>query len=347
MHLGAFDHATAAFGLATTGGIVSSTGIAGLTLGGGLGFLTRRCGLACDNLLSADVVTADGRYLTCDAEREPEPELFWALRGGGGNCGGVTSLEYRLHPVPDVLGVLTVFPLDGDVLRGYADLIAAAPVELGALLAVALGPPVPFLPERRHDRPVAVVLSCWSGSPDRDDDVLARLQALGPVLDRQLGRMPYPVVNTFFDATLPAGLHHYWKGLFAADLTDGAIAAHLDHGAATPTLQTATLVFPIDGACHDVAADATAFAYRDARFAIGLGPSWTDPADSAAHIAWGRAYHEALLPHSMDGGHVNFAAAEDAGRVQADYRGNYARLLAAKRRYDPENLFRLNHIVVP
>ncbi len=342
---GALDHATHAFGLATTGGLVSSTGIAGLTLGGGLGFLARRCGLSCDNLVSADVVTADGSFFTCDEQHEPD--LFWALRGGGGNFGVVTSFEYRLHPVADVLGGLTVYPLDGDVLHAYTALVAASPVELGALLAIALGPPAPFLPERWHGRPVAIILTCWSGPAENDEQMLARLGRVGPVLGQFVERMPYPAVNTFFDETLPPGLHHYWKGVFTAELTDGAVAAHLEYGATVPTLETGTLLIPIDGACHRVAPEATAFAYRDATFATALGPSWSDPADSAANIAWGRAYYDALRPHSMGGGYVNFTAGEDQDLVRTNYRQNYSRLVEAKRRYDPKNLFRLNHNIKP
>ncbi|MGH3984483.1 MAG: FAD-binding oxidoreductase [Pseudonocardiaceae bacterium] len=342
---GALDHATHAFGLATTGGLVSSTGIAGLTLGGGLGFLARRIGLSCDNLFSADVVTADGSFVTCDEQREPD--LFWALRGGGGNFGVVTSFEYRLHPIADVLGGLTVYPLEGDVLRAYTELVAASPVEFGALLAIALGPPAPFLPERWHGRPVAIVLTCWSGPGEEDNQVLASLGRIGPVLGQLVERMPYPAVNTFFDESLPAGLHHYWKGLFTAELTDGAVTAHLEYGATVPSLETGTLLIPIDGACHRVALDATAFAYRDATFATAIGPSWSDPTDSAANIAWGRAYYDALRPHSMDGGYVNFTAGEDQDLVRTNYRQNYPRLVELKRRYDPENLFRLNHNIAP
>ena len=339
------NHAAHAFGLATTGGIVSTTGIGGLTLGGGIGHLARRCGLTVDNLLSADVVTADGGFLTCDADRHPD--LYWALRGGGGNFGVVTSFEYRLHPVADVLGGPTFFPLDGDVMRGYRRLIAEAPDELGAVLGVTLGPPVPFLRERWHGRPVCLVLACWSGAADGDAGVRARLDAVGPVIGRFLERMPYPAINTLFDELLPKGLHHYWKGHFGTDLPDGAIDVHLEYGAQVPCLETATLVFPIDGACHRVAPDATAFGYRDATFATALGASFPDPADTDRNIAWTRAYDAALRPFSQDGGYVNFMAADDRGMVRANYRHNHERLAAVKGRYDPGNVFRLNHNIEP
>ena len=339
------NHATHAFGLATTGGIVSSTGIAGLTLGGGIGHLARRCGLAIDNLVSADLVTADGDLLTCDDDHNTE--LFWALRGGGGNFGVVTSFEYRLHPVADVLSGPTFYPLDGDVMRRYRELIADAPEELGAVLGITLAPPLPFVAEHWHGRPACAVLTCFSGPPGGDAGVRERLAALGPVIGQHLGRMPYPAVNTLFDDLLPAGLHHYWKGQFATDLTDGAIDVHLEHGARVPCLETATLVFPIDGACHRTAPDATAFAYRHARFATALGASFPDPADAPANIAWTRGYDAALRPFSDEGGYVNFVAAEDEAMLRANYRENLDRLVAVKRAVDPGNLFRRNHNIVP
>ncbi len=342
---GDLDHATHAFGLATTGGIVSTTGIAGLTLGGGLGFLTRRCGLTCDNLVSADVVTADGAFLTCNEEREED--LFWALRGGGGNFGVVTSFAYRLHPIGDILGGPTFYPLDAGVVRGYVDLMAGAPEALGTLFLFVLGPPAPFLPEAWHGQPMTAVLTCWSGPADQDQAIRERLARVGPIAGQYVERMPYPAINALLDEGMPFGLRHYWKGMFTRELTDEAIGVHLDYGATLPTMETATLLFPIDGACHRVAAGETAFAYRDASFATALGASWHDPAGDAANIAWTRAYYDALRPHSEDGGYVNFMASDDAAKVHANYRQNYDRLSAIKRRYDPTNLFRLNHNITP
>jgi FAD/FMN-containing dehydrogenase len=339
------NHATNAFGLATTGGIVSTTGIAGLTLGGGLGYLARSCGLSCDNLISADVVTADGSFLTCSEERNED--LFWALRGGGGNFGVVTSFEYRLHPVADILGGPTFFPLDGDVLRGYRDLMAGAPEALGALLGLALAPPAPFIPEKWHGKPVCVGLACWTGPTEEGEEILKTFDAWAPVLGQAVGRMPYPAINTLFDELLPPGLHHYWKGHFVRGLPDAAIEVHLEYGSAIPSTQTATLLFPIDGACHRVAPEATAFAYRDADFAVGLGPSWPGPADTAANIEWGRRYSEAVAPYAEEGGYVNFMSSDDQGRVRANYRQNYDRLAEIKRRYDPDNFFRKNQNITP
>lgn len=339
------NHATHAFGLATTGGVVSSTGIAGLTLGGGLGYLARSCGLSCDNLISADVVTADGSFVTCSEHQHPD--LFWALRGGGGNFGVVTSFEYRLHPVADILGGPTFFPLDGDVLRGYRDLMAEAPEELGALLGLTLAPPAPFVPEGWHGKPVCVVLACWTGLAEKGEELLKTFETWSPVLGSAVGRMPYPALNTLFDELLPPGLHHYWKGHFVRGLSDEAIEVHLDYGARIPSVESATLLFPIDGSCHRVAPEETAFAYRDADFAVVLGPSWPDPADTEKNIEWGRRYSEAMAPYAEEGGYVNFMSGDDQGRVRANYRQNYDRLAEVKREYDPDNLFRMNQNITP
>jgi FAD/FMN-containing dehydrogenase len=342
---GEFNHATHGYGLATTGGIVSSTGIAGLTLGGGFGFLMRRYGLTCDNLLSAEVVTADGTVLTCDERREPD--LFWALRGGGGNFGVVTSFEYRLHPVGEILGGPTFFPLDGGVLGAYREMIADAPEALGAIAALALIPPAPFVAPEWRGRPGIALLTCWTGPAAEGERLIASFRDWAPVAGSMVGPMPYPAINTLFDQDLPAGLHHYWKGHFARGLPDDAVAAHLTFGASIPSPQSSTLFFPLNGATARVGPGDTAFAYRDATFAVALGPSWPDPADSAVNVDWCRRYAAAVAPWAEEGGYVNFASAEDHGRVAADYRGNYARLGAIKRRYDPGNLFRRNHNIAP
>ncbi|MEU6307543.1 FAD-binding oxidoreductase [Streptomyces chartreusis] len=339
------NHATHAFGLATTGGIVSTTGVGGLTTGGGLGHLARRCGLACDNLVSVDLVTADGSFVTCTDEQHDD--LMWAVRGGGGNFGVVTSFAYRLHPIADILGGPTFFPLDADVIRRYRELVAEADERLGAVFVVGLGPPVPFLPERWHGRPVCGMVTCWTGPPDEDDRIRERVAALGPVLGRYLERMPYPVINTLFDDLVPAGLYHYWKGSFTQSLPDGVVDTLVEYGATTPSIQSVTVVFPIDGACHRVGPQETAFSYRDADYAIALSPTLATREDCEAQKDWVRAYHRGLEPHSLEGGYVNFMDADDQDRVRANYRTNYDRLRDLKRRYDPGNLFRLNHNIAP
>ena len=342
---GDLNHATHAFGLAVTGGIVSTTGVAGLTVGGGMGHLARRCGLSCDNLLAADVVTADGSLQHC-SEHE-QPDLFWALRGGGGNFGVVTSFEYRLHPVADILGGPTFYPLDDDIIRGYLDVLADAPDELGLILGIVQAPPAPFVTEEWHGRPTCVIQTCWSGPSDQDGRIRAQLEEIGPSVGQFLDRMPYPVINTLFDDLLPSGLRHYWKGCFNETLDDDAIAAHVSFGQTLPTPESATLIFPIDGACHRVGPTETAFGYRDARLATGIGATWHAAADDEANIAWTRAYYQALRPTAMPGGYVNFASDDDPAQIRANYQHNHRRLVAVKGRYDPDNLFRVNQNIPP
>ncbi len=342
---GDLNHATYAFGLATTGGIVSTTGIAGLTLGGGMGYLTRRCGLSCDNLLSADVVTADGEFVTCNEEREKD--LFWAIRGGGGNFGVVTSFQYRLHPVADIFGGPTFFPLDGDVVRSYRKFIVNAPEELGAVFAFTMAPPLPFLPEEWHGKPVAAMVACWTGAIESGEEVLAPLKDWGRVVGAYLGRMPYPAINSLFDALVPPGLQQYWKGNFVRELPAEAIEAHLKHAAGVPCPQSGTFIYPIDGACHRIPAEKSAFAYRDATFATVIAGAWPDPADNERNVRWVRHYYEALRPYSEEAAYVNFLSGDDEDRVRVSYAANYDRLVKIKTKYDPTNLFHLNHNITP
>ncbi|MGH2776603.1 MAG: FAD-binding oxidoreductase [Actinomycetota bacterium] len=342
---GEFNEAAHSFGLATTGGVVSTTGVGGLTLGGGMGYLARSFGLSCDNLLSAELVTATGERLTCSEEQNAD--LFWALRGGGGNFGVVTSFEFRMHPVTDVLAGLIVFPLEGDVLRRYGDFVGGAPEELGLLLGLILAPPLPFVDEEWHGRPVAAVIVCWNGLSKEGEEVLAPIREWAPMVGRHIERMPYPAINTIFDETLPPGLRHYWKGLFSRDLSDEAIDAHLEFGARIPCPETATIFFPLDGATQRIDPDETAFAYRDANYSVALGPSWPDAGDDEANIRWGRDYYEPLRPFGMGGGYVNFMSEDDGGRVAANYRQNLNRLTDIKKSYDPGNLFRLNQNIKP
>jgi FAD/FMN-containing dehydrogenase len=344
---GDFNHATHAFGLATTGGIVSTTGIAGLTLGGGIGYLARGCGLSVDNLLSADVVTADGQFRV--ASEKENADLFWALRGGSGNFGVVTSFEYQLHPIKDILAGIFFFPLDRarDVLEFYRGFIQTAPEQLGGFPAILIAPPLPFIAEKDHGKTFCAMVACWSGPLDKGEQALEPIRKAAPLVAELVTPMPYPAINSLFDGLLPPGLQNYWKGSFATELTDGAIKVHLEHGPKIPTVNCAMHIYPIDGACGRVPADATAYAYRDAKFATVIAGVWPDAADNEKNIKWVRDYYKALEPHSSAGGYINFMDADDQGRIKDNYKGNYDRLVAAKRKYDPHNLFHLNQNIKP
>jgi FAD/FMN-containing dehydrogenase len=344
---GDFNHATYAFGLATTGGVVSTTGIAGLTLGGGIGYLSRGFGLSLDNLLSVDVVTADGRFLVA-SDKENE-DLFWALRGGGGNFGVVTSFEYQLHPVRDIFAGIFFYPLEraGDVLEFYRDYVADAPEELGFFPAFQIAPPLPFIDESDVGKPFCAVVSCWAGPLDKGEQALEPIRTAAPTVAEMVAPMPYPAINSAFDPLLPPGLQHYWKASFASELSDGAIEAHLEHGPNVPVVNSTMHIYPINGACHRVSSAETAFAYRDASFATVIAGMWPDAADNEKNTRWVKGYYEALQPHSESGGYVNFMADDDQGRIRDNYKGNYDRLARIKRQYDPDNLFHLNQNIPP
>ena len=345
---GDFDHATNAFGLSTTGGVISTTGVGGLTLGGGIGYLARKYGLSCDNLIAADVVTADGRLLR--ASEDENADLFWALRGGGGNFGVATSLEFRLHPVGNIVGGPIFFELDAaaDVMAFYRQYIAEAPEELGAFFMFQIAPPLPFIPEERHGDTLCGVVTCWSGPESDAAAVLKPLRDAGPVVAEHVGSMPYPALNSAFDALLPPGLQHYWKADFVKELTDDAIPLHVEHGSQVPVVNSTVHLYPIDGAVQQVQPDETAFAYRDVSFACVIAGMWPDPADNEANTKWVRDYWSAIHPYSgTDGGYVNFMGDDDQNRVEANYGGNYERLSKIKAKYDPDNLFHLNQNIQP
>jgi FAD/FMN-containing dehydrogenase len=344
---GAFNEATAPHALATTGGIISTTGIAGLTLGGGIGYLCRGYGLSCDNLLSARVVTADGSVVT--ASEQEHPDLFWALRGGGGNFGVVTDLTYRLHPVGDIYGGPMFFELsDAAALLAYfRDFIQDAPREYGGFPAFQIAPPLPFMPEDRVGDTFVALVSCWTGSVPEGERLIQGFREVAAPVAEHVGVMPYAALNSAFDPLVPPGLQHYWKAAFVTELTDDAIRAHVEHGARVPTVNSTVHLYPINGACHDVAAGATAFGHRDATFAPVIAGMWPDPADNEANTAWVKDYYAAVAPHSQAGGYVNFASPDDQGRVAENYGAGYTRLREVKRRYDPDNLFRLNQNIAP
>jgi FAD/FMN-containing dehydrogenase len=344
---GDFNAATYPYGLATTGGIISTTGIGGLTLGGGIGHLARGLGLSCDNLISADVVTADGT-LHIASEKEND-ELFWAIRGGGGNFGVVTSFEYQLHPVKDIYGGPMFFELEHarDVLEFYREYIKDAPEEMGCFPAYQIAPPLPFIPEERHGEPFIAMVTCWAGALEDGERALQPFHDIAPVMAEMVGPMPYPALNGAFDALVPPGLQHYWKANFVRELTDEAISAHLEHGPKLPAVNSTMHIYPINGACHRVPANASAFAHRDASFATVIAGMWPDPAMNDQGIRWVRDYYDATAPHSEQGGYINFAAEDDQDRVRENYGPSYDRLATLKRQYDPDNLFRFNQNIKP
>jgi len=342
-----FNHATNAFGLATTGGIIGSTGVTGLTLGGGIGYLSRKYGLSCDNLKSADVVTADGKFLVASATENED--LFWALRGGTGNFGVVTSLEFNLHPVDVVYGGVIIYLLEHAEAVGqlYRDYIATAPEEMGIFLGFHQGPPVPFLPEEYHGRPVAVLVGAWTGPHNEGQRQWQPFLDVAPVAGSFIGPLPYPVLNTLFDELLPKGLQAYWKADFLRELSDEVIQVAQQFGASIPSLESANHFYPINGAVQRVGQDETAFPYRDVNFAPAIAGMWQDPADNEANIKWVRDYWTALHPHGAGGGYINFMDADDQSRIKENYAGNYARLASVKAKYDPDNLFHVNQNIKP
>jgi FAD/FMN-containing dehydrogenase len=342
-----FNEATHAYGLATTGGIIGSTGIAGLTLGGGIGYLSRKFGLTCDNLISAEVVTADGEVLL--ASEEDNQDLFWALRGGGGNFGVVTTFEYRMHPVVEIYGGPIAYPVDRaeDVLRFYREYITEAPEELGGFVGFHIAPPLPFLPEEWHFKNVCLAVLCWAGPIDEGEKMVQPFLDVVEPVGAHVGVMPYPALNVAFDELLPPGLQHYWKSSFERELSDGAIAAHAEHGAKVPSLQTAVHLYPINGAVQRVGANETAFSYRDAAFSPVIAGMWDNPADNAENIAWVRGYYAALQPYSTKGGYINFMDSDDQDRIRDNYGDSYDRLAAVKARYDPGNVFHVNQNIKP
>jgi FAD/FMN-containing dehydrogenase len=346
--LGDVDHATYPFGLAVPGGVVSTTGVAGLTLGGGIGYLTRSVGLTIDNLLSADVVLADGRQVTAsDYQNE---DLFWALRGGGGNFGVVTSFEFQLHEVGDVVAGPLFYGFDdaAAVLQGYRDYIAVAPEQLGCFFGWQIAPPLPFIPEDRVGELFCALVTCWNGPHEEADEVLRPLREIAEVQAENVDVVPFPAMQSAFDDLVPTGMQNYWKADFTADLTDAAIAAHVEHGKRTPNVSSSMHLHPTNGAAQRVGADETAFGHRDKSFAPVIVGIWPDPADNEANIQWVRDYYDAIHPHSgSEGGYVNFMSDDDDQRAPENYGANYERLASVKATYDPDNTFHVNQNIVP
>jgi FAD/FMN-containing dehydrogenase len=334
-----FDRETQAFGLATTGGTASDTGIAGLTLGGGLGWLSNKYGLTIDNLISADVVTADGRLLTASAMENQD--LFWGLRGGSGNLGVVTSFKYQLHAVgPTILGGMVAYPLAKakEVLRFYREFSKAAPDEL-TTYAAFLDPP--------DGGTVVAVICCYCGPIDKGEEVVRPLKSFGPPLQDMLGPMPYTVQQCLTDAAFPAGSYYYNKGGSLPDLTDEAIEVFAEHAAKKPSALSLVAIQTVSGAAGRVDAEATAFAHRRLPYAPVIASQWLDAVDSDKNIAWARNFWTALQPFAGAGAYVNDLAYDDEDRIRIGYGINYERLTALKEKYDPENLFRLNPNIRP
>jgi len=339
---GEVDHTTHPFGLATPSGFISTTGVGGLTLGGGIGYLSRTHGLTIDNLLGVDLVLADGSFITANAKEQAD--LFWAVRGGGGNFGVVTSFLFRLHPISTVYGGPIFWPLSqaADLLKFWRDFILNAPEQINGWFGLVTVPPVPLFPEPFHLQKMCVIVWCSTATLSQAEELFKPIRAFGaPAMDFA-GPLPWPVLQSLFDALYPAGLQWYWKADFFTDLSDQAIDLHVKYGTQLPTMHSTMHLYPINGAVHRISPGDTAFSFRDANFAeviVGVDP---DPANNERMIQWARDYWMALHPYSAGGGYINMMMDEGAENVKAAYRDNYARLAQIKAKYDPSNLFHVN-----
>ena len=346
---GDMDHASHAFGLAVPAGIVSTTGIAGLTLGGGTGYLTRQHGLTVDNLLAADVVLADGSFVT--ASESQHQDLFFALRGGGGNFGVVTSFLYRAHPVKMVYAgpIFWDFEHARDIMRWYREFLPQAPEALGSFLGLKRVPSTDPFPREHWGRQVCALISSFNGSvADGEEAMRPAREQLPPPLFDWMGEMPFPAMQALFDPLMPKGLQWYWKGDYVKELPDAAIDAHLEHASQAPSELSLMHLYPIDGAVHRVDPSATAWSCRDATWNMVIAGIDPDPGKADPLKRWGRAYWEAVHPFNPGGAYVNFLMDdEDEGRIQATYGSNYERLVEVKTTYDPHNLFRVNQNIQP
>jgi FAD/FMN-containing dehydrogenase len=344
---GDVDHATHPFGLAVPSGFLSTTGVGGLTLGGGIGYLSRRSGLTIDNLLEVDVVLADGRLVKASARENAD--LFWAVRGGGGNFGVVTSFLFRGSAVGTVYGGPIFWPLDkgAEVLRFWRDFILKAPEDINGWFGFATVPPVPMFPAEHHMKKVAMVTWCYLGDPAKAEEAMKPVRQFSPPLMDFCGPIPFPVLQSLFDGLYPPGLQWYWKADFFQELSDKAIDLHVKYAAQLPTPHSTMHLYPINGAAHRPAKGDTAFSFREANFAeviVGVDP---DPANNPRLMQWARDYWLALHPFSSGGGYVNMIMDEGEDTVKAAYRDNFSRLTQAKKKYDPTNLFRVNQNIKP
>jgi UDP-N-acetylenolpyruvoylglucosamine reductase len=344
---GDVDHATHAFGMATPSGFISTTGVAGLTLGGGIGYLARRYGLTIDNLLGVDAVLADGSFVTANAEQNSD--LFWAVRGGGGNFGVVTSFEFRLQPVSTVQFGPTFWPVEQstEVLKAYRQFIVEAPEEISGFFAYLVIPPVPLFPESLHLRTVCGIVWCSTGSAEQTEAALKPMLGVGQPLLHHVGPAPFPAVQSLFDPLFVPGLQWYWRADYFTELSDDAIARHHEHGSKIPTMLSTMHLYPVNGAAQRVGRNDTAYSFREALFAeviVGVDP---EPANAEKITNWCKDYWDALHPYSAGGAYVNFMMDEGQDRVKAAFRDNYARLASIKKKYDPSNFFRVNQNIRP
>jgi hypothetical protein len=340
------DKATHEVGLAVPAGIISTTGVGGLSLGGGIGHLTRKCGLTIDNIIGADMVLADGEAVTVD--KDHHPDLFWAIRGGGGNFGVVTEFRFRAHQIHTDYAGPMLWPLDRakEIMQWYREFLPAAPDDLTGFFAFLVVPPGPPFPEALHMKPMCGIVWCYAGPADQAERVFTPIRALRPALDL-VGPIPHPAVQSMFDALYPTGLQWYWKADFVNELGDQAIDRHIEYGSDLPTMFSTMHLYPVDGAASRVGATDTAWSYRDAKWAeviVGVDPS---PANREKVTKWARDYFDAVHPYSAGGAYVNFMMDEGEERVKATYRDNYPRLALVKSKYDKGNLFRVNQNITP
>jgi hypothetical protein len=342
---GEVDHATHPFGLAIPAGIISTTGVGGLTLGGGIGYLSRKYGLTIDNLLEADIVLADGTFVTVNTKQNAD--LFWAIRGGGGNFGIVTSFKFQAHPVKTVYGGPTLWPIEktNEIMKWYHEFINKAPDELNGFIATLVIPGPPF-PEPLHKKKFCGIVWCYAGDLDKADEVFKPIRAMNPLFEH-VGPMPYPAIQTLFDGLLPPGMQWYWRADFFNELGLEVSSKHLEFGSKIPTPLSQMHLYPISGAAGRVAKDETPWAYRDAKYAgviVGVDP---DPANATKITDWCKDYWEALHPYSSGGTYLNFIMNEGQERIKASYKHNYDRLTKIKSKYDPNNFFRVNQNIMP
>jgi FAD/FMN-containing dehydrogenase len=343
-----FDGAAQRHGLATPVGINSTTGISGLTLGGGFGWLTRKYGMTIDNLVAAEIVTADGKRARASANENAD--LFWAIRGGGGNFGVVTLYEFRLHPVgPEIFAGLLVFPMAEakQVLTQYRAFAASAPEELNVWVVLRQAPPLPFLPAAVHGKGVVVLPMFYAGDPAQGEKLVAPLRRFGNAHGEHMGPMPYVDWQKAFDPLLTPGARNYWKSHNFTELRDEALATVIAYAGILPTPQCEIFIGHVAGAANRVAVDATAYVARDAKFVLNVHARWEDAKQDKACIAWAREFFDASKPYASGGAYVNFMTAEESARVQTAYGANYRRLARIKKQYDPENFFHVNQNIKP